>query len=227
MNNVELEFRVGSNFGTKSEFFEQNGYLKVPNMILDPENLREDVPRDLDGKRWTGSAEYVGSHCEVKPVEKQVPGSFARYNHKKFKQLHYLVRKQVEEVLGIDLLPTYYYDRFYFAGQDLKRHFDRPACEVSVTLQISSNGKEPWPIWFQRPDGSEAYLKMNDGDAVIYKGCDRHHWREPLKSRYGKWKQRWLRFRKKEDDTYHHQIFLHYVRSQGPFVHHAYDRTQN
>jgi len=27
-----------------------------------------------------------------------------------------------------------------------------------------------------------------------------------------------------EDDTYHHQIFLHYVNSQGPFVHFANDR---
>lgn len=224
---MTLEFRPGSNFGTKSEFFEQNGYLKIPKLILDPESLHEEPPRDVDGNRVTGSWEYAYGGCEVSPIERQVPGSFARYNHQKYKQLHYLVRKQLEQVLGIDLLPTYYYERFYFVGQDLKRHSDRPACEVSITLQISTNATEPWPIWFQRPDRSEAYLKLNDGDAVVYKGCDRQHWREPLQSRHSKLKQKWLRFRNKEDDTYHHQIFMHYVRSQGPFVHHAYDAGQN
>jgi hypothetical protein len=94
-----------------------------------------------------------------------------------------------------------------------------------VTLQISTNGKEPWPIWFERPDGSETYVLMKNGDAVIYKGCEREHWRDPLQSRYGKWENKWRTIRKQEDDTYHHQIFLHYVNAQGPFVHHANDRA--
>ncbi len=125
----------------------------------------------------------------------------------------------------MELLPTYFYDRFYYVGQQLKRHSDRPACEVSVTLQISTNGKEPWPIWFERPDGSETYVLMKNGDATIYKGCEREHWRDPLQSRYNTWENKWRSFRKQEDDTYHHQIFLHYVDSQGPFVHHANDRA--
>jgi hypothetical protein len=28
----------------------------------------------------------------------------------------------------------------------------------------------------------------------------------------------------KEDDTYHHQIFLHYVNASGPYVNFAFDR---
>ena len=77
---------------------------------------------------------------------------------------------------------------------------------------------------FERPDGSESYVLMKNGDAAVYKGCEREHWRDPLESKYGKWENKWRTFRKKEDDTYHHQIFLHYVNSQGPFVHHANDR---
>ena len=34
--------------------------------------------------------------------------------------------------------------------------------------------------------GKEVPIKLNDGDAVIYKGCERPHWRDPLKSRYSK-----------------------------------------
>ena len=64
---------------------------------------------------------------------------------------------------------------------------------------------------------------MKNGDMVIYKGCEREHWREPLESKYGKVKKFINNFQKKEDDTYHHQIFFHYVNAQGPFVHHAYD----
>ena len=32
---------------------------------------------------------------------------------------------------------------------------------------------------------------------------------------------------KKVDDTYHHQIFFHYVNAQGPYVHFAYDTNIN
>jgi len=211
---------------SKNEFFEKNGYLFVSGLIGDPENLFDPPPVDENGKRISGQMNYVRKDkINFIPDEHQVPGSLARYNIPTYKELHYLVRKQIEKRLEMDLLPTYFYDRFYYVGQQLKRHSDRPACEVSVTLQISTNGKEPWPIWFERPDGSETYVLMKNGDAVIYKGCEREHWRDPLQSRYGKWENKWRTFRKQKDDTYHHQIFLHYVNAQGPFVHHANDRA--
>jgi len=211
---------------SKNEFFEKNGYLYVPGLVVDPENLFDPPPVDENGKRISGQMNYVRKDkINFIPDEHQVPGSLARYNIPTYKELHYLVRKQIEKRLEMDLLPTYFYDRFYYVGQQLKRHSDRPACEVSVTLQISTNGKEPWPIWFERPDGSETYVLMKNGDAVIYKGCEREHWRDPLQSRYAKWENKWRTFRKQKDDTYHHQIFLHYVNAQGPFVHHANDRA--
>ena len=81
----------------------------------------------------------------------------------------------------------------------------------------------PWAIWFEKPDGEEVSVKMNSGDAVIYKGCEREHWRHPMKSNYNRLQRKWLKTRKKEDDTYLHQIFFHYVDAQGPFVHYAFD----
>mgnify|MGYP003320866276 FL=1 len=210
---------------TKNKSFEENGYIFIPGLITDPENLYCPPPVDQNGKRLTGQLNYIRKDkIDHVPEENQVPGSLARYNVTMYKQLHYLVRKAVEKELGIDLLPTYFYDRFYYVGQQLKRHSDRPACEVSVTLQISTNSDNPWPIWFECPDGSEKYVLMNNGDAAVYKGYEREHWRDPLESKYGKVKNLWRTFRKKEDDTYHHQIFLHYVNAQGPFVHRANDR---
>ena len=116
--------------------------------------------------------------------------------------------KKIEGILSMDLLPTYYFDRFYYEGQELTRHKDRPSCEISATVQISTNRDEAWPIWFQLPDQTENSVSMKNGDMVLYKGCEREHWREPLTGK----------------DSYHHQIFFHYVNAQGPYVHYAYDR---
>ena len=209
---------------SKNESFERNGYLFCPGLIKDVENLFNPPPVNETGKRISGSVVFTRKDkFNFSENESQVPGSFARYNIPTYKELHYFVKKEIENILGMELFPTYFYDRFYYCGQQLQRHTDRPACEVSVSLQISSNSKEPWPIWFERPDGSESYVLMQNGDAVIYKGCERDHWRDPLQSKYNKWQQMWRSFNKKEDDTYHHQIFLHYVNSRGPFVHHAFD----
>jgi len=206
------------------ELFDRDGYLFVSGMVSNPETLYCPPPLDEDDERITGMVKYHRKDkVEYKPQDIQTPNAFSRYGTPQYKELHYLVRKEVESILGMDLLPTYYFDRFYYVGQDLKRHVDRPSCEVSVTLQISTNSDKPWPIWFQKPDGTKSSVIMKDGDAVIYKGCERDHWRDSLESKYGKWENKWRSFRKKEDDTYHHQIFLHYVNSQGPFVDYAFD----
>lgn len=209
---------------SKNEFFEKNGYLFLPGLIIDPENLKVPVPKER------GQIDYYNNRMDkykYEPIEKQVNGSIARYNIPIYRKLHFLVKKEIEDILEMDLHPTYFYDRFYFVGQQLKRHSDRPSCEVSVTLQISSNhSDDPWPIWFEHPDGTESYVLMNDGDAAVYKGCEREHWRDPLPSRYNNAQKLWRKVRRLPDDTYHHQIFLHYIDANGPYVHCAFDAVQ-
>lgn len=213
---------VGNNFNTKSESFEKDGYLYLPNLVEDIDAYYEKYPQKPDG---TGARGMVKFHpkrpdkFQYVEVDDQAPNSFCRYYAPIYKTLHYQIRKRLEEVLDIDLLPTYYYDRFYYAGQDLKRHYDRPACEVSVTLQIDTNSNKPWPIGFETPDLRETLINMNNGDGVVYKGCQREHWRGPLESKYNKVQRTIRRLTKKPDDTWHHQVFFHYVRADGPFVH--------
>ena len=48
-----------------------------------------------------------------------------------------------------------------------------------------------------------------------------------MKSNYNKLQNKFRTFRKKEDDTYLHQIFFHYVDAQGPYVHYAYDAIKS
>jgi len=207
-----------------NDSFEKNGYLFLPELISDPQNLKVPVPQER------GKLSYLNNKLEQVHYdeETQVIGSLARYNIPIYKELHFLVKKEIEKILGMDLYPTYFYDRFYFVGQNLERHYDRSACEISVTLQISSNHPDdPWPIWFERPDGTESCVLMNDGDAAVYKGCERDHWRDPLPSRYNRRQNLWRKIRNLPDDTYHHQIFLHYVDANGPFLQHAYDKGCN
>lgn len=204
---------------SKNKSFEEKGFLFVPKFVDEVNLLQVPVPPER------GLFKFNRYNVTYTPVELQVEGSLSRYNFPYYKALHLWVKKRVESILDIDLHPTYYFDRFYFCGQDLKRHSDRESCDISVTLQISSNHpNEPWPIWFEQPDKKHSYVLMDDGDAVIYRGFEREHWRDPLPSRYNKAQRLWRKVRKLPDDTYHHQIFLHYVDANGPFCHFAFDK---
>ena len=86
-------------------------------------------------------------------VETQVEGSLARYLHPQYSKIHSEVRLILEKFIGRKLYNTYYYDRFYLPGQELTRHLDRPACEISVSVHISSNIKQDWAFYIKTPDG--------------------------------------------------------------------------
>jgi hypothetical protein len=82
---------------------------------------------------------------------------------------------------------------------DLKKHTERPSCEISVTVMIGSDGTK-WPIFIEDNE-----VVLQPGDAVIYLGCELEHWREEFK---GDW---------------HSQVFLHYVDANGPYSNFAID----
>jgi hypothetical protein len=204
---------------TKNEEFEKNGFLVVRN-IWDPKDLQEEIDYD------TGHFQFNQFGKFSKTKECQVPGSRARHSYPPYKFYHSQIRKKIEKIIGNELFNTYYYDRVYYAGQELVKHMDRDVCEISATFQIGTNSKKPWTIWIKTPDiydenkniikkGKEVSICLNDGDAVIYKGCERPHWREPLKSRYGRLERVIRKLQNKKDDTYHHQVFFHYVLADG------------
>jgi hypothetical protein len=85
----------------------------------------------------------------------------------------------VSELTKLDLEATYSYVRYYRNGDQLPRHRDRPACEVSVSLNVASRPPAPWPLYLEGPSGITSVL-LARGDAVVYRGCDCWHWREPF-----------------------------------------------
>tara|TARA_R110002072_G_scaffold246607_1_gene405851 strand:+ start:583 stop:1101 length:519 start_codon:yes stop_codon:yes gene_type:complete len=107
---------------------------------------------------------------------------------------------KVEEESGLKLFPTYAYWRYYVFGADLKKHSDRPACEISVTACIKKY--DNWPIVVEGTS-----FELQEGDAVLYAGCDQKHWRPGVYKGEGM-----------------AQVFFHYVDQNGPNKNHAYDQ---
>lgn len=224
----ELRFKERLNSGTSitgHEEFDANGYLIVKN-LWDAEELFREVPT------LRGQISYSGNEYEHLPLENQVEGSLAVYGHPQYRYIHSGIRLKLEKIIGKKLYNTYYYDRFYFVGQGLVVHSDRDACEISVSVHISTNLEERWPLWIKTPDvydGSEIIqpgenhgVCLKPGDGMIYKGCERPHWRDPLPSRnVGNYYTGELDY---DDDTFYHQVFFHYVLADGLRVQYANDR---
>ena len=223
---IKNEYQNQGTSWTRNEFFDTNGYLIIKN-LCDPEKLFHSVPKERGVFNWRGSDKL--DKFTYEEIETQVNGSVARYWHPQYRKIHSEIRLILERVIGRKLYNTYYYDRFYFPGQELKKHTDRPACEISVTIHVSTNIKESWPIWIKTPDtfedktkktliasGENRFVYLEAGDGMIYKGCERPHWRDPmpglLESKINK-----------DESLYYHQIFFHYVLQDGIRAHHAWD----
>jgi hypothetical protein len=134
------------------------------------------------------------------------PSKYARYADPLMEVMLVDSREAVEEIVGCDLLPTYSYSRVYVEGDDLERHVDRPSCEYSVTVNVACDG-EPWPIWMQYGDIEPTKVILRPGDAVVYKGCDVHHWRNKM-----------------VHTRVNAQFMLHYVDKDGPFADYHWDK---
>ena len=118
----------------------------------------------------------------------------------------------MQEHTEMTLVPCYTYSRIYKNGDILKRHKDRPSCEISTTLHL---GGDPWTL-FLDPTGADYVvdedknihkpnapqgipITLEVGDMLVYSGCDLEHWREPFEGEHCA------------------QVFLHYNNIDGPF----------
>ena len=223
MTEEQLLFQERFNTGsskTNNEDFERDGYLVVKS-LWNPDALIRPVPQERGQINYWGKKLDQFSYSEL---EQQVEGSLAVYSHPQYREIHSGIRLKLENIIGRKLYNTYYYDRFYFKGQELTRHADRDACEISVSLHISSNpAKIEWPFWIKDVQENHVSVVLNPGDMVIYKGCERPHWRHPLKSAYSKKELFFRNLKKLKDDTWYHQIFFHYVLADGIRLQHAGD----
>ena len=146
-------------------------------------------------------------------TDKQVPNTYSHYADMVMETLLVKMLPVMAKETGLNLIPTYSYARLYKKGDILRRHKDRPSCEISTTLNL---GGAPWPIFIDgtgsnnvideyknihkpnAPKGTKVLLEV--GDMLVYSGCELEHWREPF-----------------EGDICG-QVFLHYNHVNGPFA---------
>ena len=145
--------------------------------------------------------------------DKQVPNTYSHYADNVMETLLVKMLPVMAKETGLNLVPTYSYARIYKKGDILRRHKDRPSCEISTTLNL---GGDPWPIFIDgtgadsvideyksiiKPTALEGHKVLLDvGDMLVYSGCELEHWREPF-----------------EGDVCA-QVFLHYNHVNGPFA---------
>ena len=123
--------------------------------------------------------------------DQQIPNTYSIYGDPVFDTLLMKMLPVMQRETGLDVIPTYSYARIYKKGDILKRHKDRPSCEISTTLNL---GGDPWPIFLE---GEQ--VDLNVGDMLIYEGCKLEHWREPFEGEHCG------------------QVFLHYNNKKGEF----------
>lgn len=227
---IDIQERLNANTSpTNNEQFDRDGYLVIKN-LWDSKDLYCDPP---EVKGQYNYFEKIDKFSYV-PLESQVEGSTSRYYWPPYKFAHSQIRLKLEEAIGKKLYNTYYYDRFYNPGQALTNHADRPACEISVTVHVSTNINTPWPIWIKTPDiyddpqtkkeiikkGENRSVILGPGDGMIYKGCERPHWRDPMPTEY---RRTWYGKKVEKEGLYYHQIFFHYVLADGLRANFAFD----
>jgi len=139
--------------------------------------------------------------------DRHVPNTPAGYGDPAFDGLLEHLRPLVERQCGLRLLPTYSYFRLYKRGDVLNRHRDRPACEISISLNIGQRPSDPWPLYIEGSSKSFGAL-LAPGDALLYRGCEFFHWREKFQGEALA------------------QVFLHYVDRDGPYAGEKFDRRK-
>ncbi len=145
--------------------------------------------------------------------DEQVPNTYSVYGDPVFDTLLMKILPVMQRETGLDVVPTYSYARIYKRGDVLRRHKDRPSCEISTTINL---GGDHWPIFIDptgnnnvideknnihkpgAPKGIKVDLKP--GDMLIYSGCELEHWREPFEGQLCG------------------QVFLHYNHADGQFA---------
>ena len=167
-----------------------------------------------DAVKWMQDNNYISKFTPGFGTweDKQVPNTYSIYGDCFMETLMMKVLPIMQERTEMTLVPCYTYTRIYKKVDILKRHKDRPSCEISTTLHL---GGDPWTI-FLDPTGADYVineykqihkpnapkgipLTLEVGDMLVYSGCELEHWREPFEGEHCA------------------QVFLHYNNIDGPF----------
>ena len=178
-----------------TDAFAAQGYVVVRRLV--PDQKTAQLRAHLESRSAAKALRMEG--------DSQVPGTPSAHGDPVLDALLEELRPAVEACTGLKLWPTYSYARLYRHGDELKPHRDRPACEVSLSLNLGQDpADQPWALNVKGAGASTAALLM-PGDVLLYRGLELVHWREPYEGRHLA------------------QVFLHYVDQNGPHAAQKYD----
>ena len=176
------------------ELFEQKGYAVI----------KQFIPR-LMCKYIAKNIRVLEDNSRLSFGDTQVEKAFSGGSPAVTETLLDLITPVLSQTLNCELYPTYSYLRIYVKGAELAKHTDRNSCEISATLPIEYESESIWPLCIEI-DGGVRKIELEPGDALIYKGIQIPHWREPFEG------ERQV------------QIFLHYVKRDGPYSEYKFDQ---
>jgi hypothetical protein len=182
-------------------------------MIDFNENKYKIIENFLDGQSLNLISQYIQNSLKRFPENIQPKdGDVYTINEKSWYRdplidvLHINSLPDIEAATGLSLYPTYTFVRIYKSGDVLLPHADRPACEISVTCNITTEGNI-WPLYMKSPGREPVMHYLEPGSACVYKGCEVTHWRDEA-----------------PETSEILQVMLHYVNKNGPYADHRFDR---
>ena len=200
-----------------AKFYKKNKYVLIKNFLSKEQAdfiynygiIRRNRAAIMKQSKWKDYRPDIDGTFE----DKQVPDTYSCYSDPMMETLLLQGLNGMRKITGLNLAPTYSYWRLYKNGDDLKRHKDRPSCEVSTTLCLGYNNqnlkdkkkdwqKYSWPMWVDKTGGfgnKGTPIYMEPGDMIVYRGCEIEHWREKFLG------------------NDHAQVFLHYNNVDGPY----------
>lgn len=190
---------------TNHNIFDRDGFFVIKN-IIDVSSFNKEIPEEY--------GYYDHSNGNVVQREEGGVDDIRDTRHSRrsfpiFARAYLKVKQRIQKEIGKQLYNSYWFDRYYYNGSFLAPHSDRDSCEISCSIHISSNLKEPWAFGIEDGDGNDHLLYQDVGDCIVYKGTERIHWR-PF-------------FPESPVGSYHHNAFFHYVLKDGIRSHYAYD----
>ena len=192
-----------------AKFYKNHKYVVIRNFISKEQAafiynygmIRAQRASTMINSKWPDYREDVDGTY----TDQQVPGTYSCYADPVMETLLLQGLQGMREITGLNLAPTYSYWRLYKQGDVLKRHKDRPSCEISTTLCLGydtsnmNDSEYDWPMWVKNDEGVEYKIHLTPGDMIIYRGCEIEHWREPYAG------------------INHAQVFMHYNDANGPY----------
>jgi hypothetical protein len=115
--------------------------------------------------------------------DSQSPLRYVSYNDPVTRFFHQQLTSSVTAFAGEPVKPSYVYLASYQPGALLEKHTDREQCEFSVTMCLDyapePRNATPWPLHLHKQSGRVTVFQAI-GDALLYRGCQLPHSRDPL-----------------------------------------------